>query len=84
MIKPTKYLNLTTCIVNVASLIIANLIKTKGIPLNELEETVIDQLGDDSKYNLLPALNMLFLTGSIDYDDSADVISYLYEGVIET
>ncbi len=74
MIKPTKYLNLSTCIVRIASLIISTLLKDKVTSLSELEEKIIQHLGESSKFNFLSALNFLYLVGSIEYDDSNDAI----------
>ena len=49
----------------------------RALPLPELEERVLSEAGDDARLNLVPALNVLFLLGRIDYDDDADAIVLL-------
>ncbi|MBV9868747.1 MAG: hypothetical protein JO316_25600 [Abitibacteriaceae bacterium] len=74
MIRPTKYLDLDTCVINVAAAIIAELQRTPAIPLDELNEVIAVQISEDAKINFFPALSLLYITGKLDYDDNADAI----------
>jgi hypothetical protein len=77
MLRPTKYLDLKTCVLRLASLILSELSAPRALPLPELEARALNEAGDAARSNVVPALNMLFLLGRIDYDDDADEIMLL-------
>ncbi len=81
MLKPDKYLDLRTCTLNVASNILSELLLYKVMSLDEISKSVQAKLGDDSGYNFLPAINFLFLIGSVDYDAEHDNIYLLTSSV---
>jgi hypothetical protein len=74
MIRPTKYLNLNTCVLRIAAQILLELRDARIIPLDELDATIRSQIGDTARFNFIPALSFLFLLGKLDYDDKADVV----------
>ncbi len=57
MIRPTKYLDLKTCVLNVSSTILELLNDFSVIQLSEVDEIIIEKIGDDAKHNIIPALN---------------------------
>lgn len=75
MIRPTKYLDLRTSVINVSTVIIEALLQSRRVTLTELDETVQIQVGPDARVNFLPALSLLFLLGKVDYDLSIDVVT---------
>ena len=78
MLQPTKYLDLRACLLNVASIIIIELREYRAIRLVELEEKVKANSLESSKFNFLPALSFLFITGIVDYDVSSDSVYLLH------
>lgn len=45
-----------------------------ALPLSELDDKVRNSIGDNARFNFIPALNFLFLTGIIDYDVNTDSV----------
>jgi hypothetical protein len=76
MIKPAKHMDVNTCVLSVAASILLELQRTTAIPLNELDETIQSRINSMARLNFIPALNLLFLLGGIDYDEEADAIVY--------
>jgi len=74
MIRPAKYLDLETCVVRVAALVIEELRASSILPLTELTARICSRLGDASRPNILPALGLLFLLGKLDYHDEGDAV----------
>jgi hypothetical protein len=50
--------------------------------LSELDTIIRQSAGESGKFNFMLALNFLYLTGIIDYNDSTDSI-YLLSSAIE-
>jgi hypothetical protein len=74
MIRPTKYLDLNTCVLRVAAIVLSELRLSRAMPLDELDAIVRSRAGESARFNFLPALSFLFLTGKLDYDDDADAV----------
>ena len=74
MIVPTKYLDLDTSLIRVAALTLSTLREMGAVPYRELNQRVEDELGDDARLNLPPALGLLYTLGQIDYDPGADAV----------
>jgi len=79
MLRPTKYLDLKTCVLRLAALMLMELSASRPLALPDLEARVLSEAGDAARLNLVSALNLLFLLGRIDYDDGADAIVLLTE-----
>ncbi len=77
MIRPSKYLDLKTCVLHLASVILSELKQYRAVQLEELDLTIRHKLGEDARFNFLPALNFLLLAGSIDYDLESDTVFLL-------
>lgn len=77
MIRPTKYLDLNTCVLNVAATVLPKLQEDRMIPLEELDATVRSCIGDTARFSFLSALNFLFLLGKLDYDKETDTVVFL-------
>lgn len=76
MIRPTKYLDLGSCVLRIASTILSELMESKVVDLHELENTIQSKLGDSARFNFLPTLSFLFILGKINYDTTNDVIIF--------
>ncbi|HUP65808.1 MAG TPA: ABC-three component system middle component 8 [Thermoanaerobaculia bacterium] len=74
MIRAHKYLDLATCVVSVAAHILELLLVNRAMDVRELWEVLEVRLGDRARFNVLDALNLLFLLGKVDYDATADVL----------
>ena len=74
MIYPTKYIDLDTCVLRIAALILHELRQSSAIPVDELDHLVRSNIGDSARFNFLSTLNFLFLLGQIDYDEKSDTI----------
>jgi len=59
---------------HIASMIILELRRYRALRISELDEKIEVRLGENAKYNFLPALNFLFITGVLDYDSTTDAI----------
>jgi hypothetical protein len=77
MIRPEKYLDLNTCTIRVASIILSELQQNRVVLLDELDTVVQARLGETARFNFLPALSFLFLLGALEYDLKTDTIYFL-------
>lgn len=77
MIRPTKYMQVQTCSLRVAAIILANTRRLSAVPLAEIEDYVAHALGEPARVNVHPAINLLYLLGVIEYDSDADALVYL-------
>lgn len=77
MIRPTKYMDLKTGVLNIAAEILAELQVTYAVSLGELDQQIQDRIDKSARINFVPALNFLYAIGCIDYDINADAIYYL-------
>jgi hypothetical protein len=74
MIRPTKYLDLDTCVLRVAAVVLEEICGSSAMPIGEVTSRVCSRLGDTARLNLMPALGLLYLLGVLDYHDEADAV----------
>ena len=74
MIRPTKYLDLRTAVVRLAAIVLEALQDEPVLPLRVLDERVQQEAGADARFNFYPALSLLFLLGTVEYDAKDDTI----------
>ncbi|WP_294405788.1 ABC-three component system middle component 8 [uncultured Clostridium sp.] len=77
MIKPTKFLDLDNCVISIASKILQILSSQKSITYTNLLVLFKNDLNDNFEYNLLPAIDFLFLLGLIDYSPNSDSLELI-------
>ena len=77
MIRPTKHMDLKTSVLNIAAEILAELQRFHIISLEELDELIQSRINESARINFIPALSLLYLIGSIDYDSDADVVIFI-------
>lgn len=76
MIKPTKHSNPDQTVIGVAAFLLKHLSKSGVEKYDCLEEAVENKI-EGGKYLFLPALNLLYLLGVIDYHKKSDAFEYL-------
>lgn len=76
MIRPAKHLNLNTCVLRVASRLLARLQRDRICRFNELRDSLSD-LGEDADVVFLPTIHFLYLFGRVDYHPQTDSFEYI-------
>jgi hypothetical protein len=76
MIRPAKHLNLNTCVLRLASRLLARLQRERICRFNELRDSVSD-LGEDADVVFLPTIHFLYLLGRVEYHPQTDSFEYL-------
>ncbi len=74
MINVDKHTNVDTTIVSICSKILEGLKTGQSKTFDKLKEEIIQTLGEDTEYNYLYSLDLLFLLGVVDYDLNNDLI----------
>lgn len=67
MIKPHKYLNLNLCVLNVSALIIKELQRTNLVRYDELLNSLVLKLGEDTREVYPYAIDFLYLLNKVKY-----------------
>lgn len=75
MIRPTKYLDLDTCVLNVAAQIVSSLRRNGVMKYDELLTRLQNIISDAVRFEFVLALDLLFLLGKINYDSDSDSIA---------
>jgi hypothetical protein len=74
VIRATKYLDLETSVLRVAALILEALRVEPAISVDDLLARVDSHTHGRGRFNFFPAVNLLFLTGRVDYRESKDAV----------
>lgn len=75
-IKPSKHSNPDQTIIGAAALLLKTLSKSGVEKYDDLEE-LVDSKIEGGKYLFLPALNLLYLLGAVDYHKKSDAFEYV-------
>lgn len=67
-------MDLENCVLSVAATIISVLKESLAMSISELDETIQVRISKDARFNFIQSINLLYVTGKIDYDDSSDTI----------
>ena len=76
MIRPTKHLDLNTCVIRASALLLKKL-KSKRICQYEELKLALKGFEDHAEYAFLPAVHLLFLLGKVEYHPQTDSLEYL-------
>jgi hypothetical protein len=76
MIRAAKHLDLNTCILRAASLLLARLQSERLCRFDDLRQT-LSVLGPDGDYVFLPTVHFLYLMGRMEYHSQTDSFEYL-------
>lgn len=77
MLQPRKHLNPNTCTLRVLTLALAELLRRRTIRYDDLRVTVIRRAGSDAELAFVPAMEVLFLLGRVEYREKTDSFEYL-------
>jgi hypothetical protein len=77
MLKPTRYTNPQLGVLNIAAALLEIFKDEKSWNIIELSKKVSECLDAECDTNFLYALNLLYLTGKIEYNLNADTIEFL-------
>jgi hypothetical protein len=78
MIEPTKHLDLDLSVFRISALILKELMRKRIVKYNELKEKLVKRTSVDVTLMMLPALNLLFLLGRVEYHAKTDSFEYIF------
>jgi hypothetical protein len=76
MIRPTKHLDLNTCVLRASSLLLARLQRDRVVKYDDMLAS-LRPLGDAGDVVFPSAVSLLFLLGRLDYRVQTDAFEYL-------
>lgn len=79
MIRPAKHLNLNTCVLRAASILLAKLQIDRVCSYENLKKRLHD-LNEDADAVFLPTVHFLYLLGRIEYHTQTDSLEYIQSG----
>ena len=74
MIRPTRHLDLDTCVLNVATRLAHRLRKDGPAKYGLLIDMIQDELGPQAKFQFPLAVGLLYLLGTVEYNEKADLL----------
>ncbi|MDP1563528.1 MAG: hypothetical protein Q8M16_19275 [Pirellulaceae bacterium] len=77
MIRPEKHLNLNLCVLRIATIVLSHLQRHRVESFHILLQKVRNKAGDDAEVWFIPALDLLFLLGRINYLPQRDTVEYV-------
>ncbi len=77
MIRPGKHLNLDLCVLRIATVVLSHLQRHRVESFQKLLQKVRDTAGEDAEVWFIPALDLLFLLGRINYLPQRDTVEYV-------
>ena len=77
MIRPEKHLNLNLCVLRIATIVLTHLQRHRVEGFQSLLQKVRDTAGEDAEVWFIPALDLLFLLGRINYLPQRDTVEYV-------
>lgn len=79
MIRPTKYLDLDACVVNIAAHVLSELSSTNVMTYDELLKSVETTLTPRARNEFVFALDLLYLLGRVSYHEETDTLCGAFE-----
>lgn len=76
MIRPAKHLNLDTCVLRAAAVLLSRLRDERLCRFSDLRAS-LEPFGEDAEPIFIPTVHFLFLLGRIDYHPQTDSFEYL-------
>lgn len=76
MIRPAKHLNLDTCVLRAAAVLLSRLREERLCGFVDLRAS-LDGFGENADPVFMPTLHFLFLLGRLDYHPQTDSFEYL-------
>jgi hypothetical protein len=79
MIRPEKHLDLNSCVLRAASILLSKLINTRICTYTDLRASLA-VIGEDMDITFVHAVNLLYLLGRVDYHPQTDSLEYIKPG----
>ena len=76
MIRPAKHLDLNTCVLRAASILLSKLQSARVCTYADLRAS-LSVIGEDADVNFAHAVHLLFLLGRVEYHPQTDSLEYL-------
>lgn len=76
MIRPSKHLDLNTCVLRAASILLSKLQVTRICTYADLRAS-LKVLGEDADIAFGHSVHLLFLLGRVDYRQQTDSLEYM-------
>lgn len=77
MLQPRKHLDPNTCTLRVMTLALGELLKRRTVGYDDLRASVVRRAGSDAELAFLPAIEVLFLLGRVEYHEKTDNFEYV-------
>lgn len=77
MLLPRKHLDPNTCTLRIVALALAELLKRRAVQYDDLRSTMVRRAGADAELAFLPAMEVLFLLGRVEYREKTDSFEYV-------
>lgn len=74
MIRPTKYLDLDACVINVAAHVLSKFSEVSVLTYDELLKSVEANLTPRARNEFILALDLLYLLGRVSYHEETDTL----------
>ena len=74
MIRPTKYLDLDSCVLNIAAHVLRKLSSSVVLTYDEVLRSVETTLTPRARTDFPLAIDFLFLLGRVNYDEGTDTL----------
>jgi hypothetical protein len=84
MIRPTKYLDLDACVLNVAAHILSRMSEVSVLTYDEMLKSVETNLTARARNEFVLALDLLFLLGRISYQEETDTLCAVLPDTVTT
>jgi hypothetical protein len=79
MIRPAKHLDLNSCVLRAASILLAKLQTVRVCTYADLRAS-LSVIGEDADVSFIHAIHLLFLLGRVDYHPQTDSLEYMQPG----
>lgn len=79
MIRPAKHLDLNTCVLRAASILLSKLQSARVCTYTDLSAS-LSVMGDGADVIFVQAIHLLFLLGRVDYHPQTDSLEYMQSG----
>ena len=76
MLRPTKHLDPSFSVLNVAAQVLGILVKHRTIKYDELYDKLDKRFGENLRPVFLPSISFLYLLGKIEYHTKNDTFEY--------
>lgn len=77
MLRARKHLDPNTCTLRVVSLALGELLRRRTVRFDDLRNFVVRRAGPDAELAFLPAMEVLFLLGRVEYREKTDSFEYV-------